>query len=45
MLLSKSTRESVGIKLEGNIVIFDEAHNLIDAVNQTHSALVSRAQV
>ena len=26
LLLHKTTRESVGIKLEGNIVIIDEAH-------------------
>lgn len=37
MLLHKDTRESLGIKLEGNIVIIDEAHNLIEAINNMYS--------
>ncbi|KAF0697851.1 Aste57867_11491 [Aphanomyces stellatus] len=41
MLLSKSTRESMGIQLKNNIVIFDEAHNIADAVNNTYSIAVT----
>ncbi|KAH9155103.1 hypothetical protein AeRB84_002906 [Aphanomyces euteiches] len=41
MLLSKSTRESMGIMLKNNIVIFDEAHNIADAVNNTYSVAVT----
>ncbi|ETW02806.1 hypothetical protein, variant [Aphanomyces invadans] len=41
MLLSKSTRESMGINIKGSIVIFDEAHNIADAVNNTYSVTVS----
>ena len=45
MLLSKKTRESLGIKVEGNIIIFDEAHNIADAVNQTYSITVESNSV
>ncbi|KAJ2712709.1 ATP-dependent DNA helicase chl1 [Coemansia spiralis] len=37
MLLSCSARESMGITLGGNIVIVDEAHNLVDTILATHS--------
>ncbi|KAJ1731743.1 ATP-dependent DNA helicase chl1 [Coemansia biformis] len=37
MLLSQSARESMGISLAGNIVIVDEAHNLVDTILATHS--------
>ncbi|KDO28648.1 hypothetical protein SPRG_06502 [Saprolegnia parasitica CBS 223.65] len=45
MLLSKATRESLGIRLKDSIVIFDEAHNIADAVNATYAVLVSSQQV
>ncbi|EOO03167.1 putative dna repair helicase protein [Phaeoacremonium minimum UCRPA7] len=32
LLLQKSARDALGIKLEGNVVIIDEAHNIMDAV-------------
>ena len=41
LLLHKKTRESVGIKLEGNIVIIDEAHNLLPTIESIHSASIS----
>ncbi|KAJ3331329.1 DEAD H (Asp-Glu-Ala-Asp His) box helicase 11 [Blyttiomyces sp. JEL0837] len=49
MMLQKSTRESLGIKLKNNIVIFDEAHNMIDTITGIHSVTlelqeISRAQ-
>ncbi|EQC25735.1 hypothetical protein, variant [Saprolegnia diclina VS20] len=44
MLLSKATRESLGIRLKDSIVIFDEAHNIADAVNATYAVLVSSQQ-
>ncbi|KAJ2859199.1 ATP-dependent DNA helicase chl1, partial [Coemansia erecta] len=37
MLLSKAARESMGVSLKGNIVIVDEAHNLVDTVLAIHS--------
>ncbi|KAL6070053.1 DEAD H (Asp-Glu-Ala-Asp His) box helicase 11, variant 3 [Balamuthia mandrillaris] len=44
-LLHKSTRESMGIDLKGNIVVVDEAHNLIDAINEIYSTSLSMAQL
>lgn len=40
VLLQQATREAVGIDLRGAVVIVDEAHNLIDAINQMHSAVL-----
>lgn len=45
MLLHKNTRESLGISLKGNIVIIDEAHNLVEAINSIYSNTVTLAQV
>lgn len=36
---------SLGIELSGNVVIFDEAHNIIETVNSVHSAILSEVQV
>lgn len=38
LLLQKNAREALGIKLEGNIVVVDEAHNIMDAVANVHAA-------
>ncbi|GAB1317116.1 ATP-dependent DNA helicase chl1 [Madurella fahalii] len=38
LLLQKSAREALGIKLEGNVVIIDEAHNVMDAVANVYAA-------
>ncbi|KAF1335315.1 Atp-dependent RNA helicase, partial [Globisporangium splendens] len=45
MLLSKDTRESLGVALDGNIVILDEAHNIIEAINSTYSVEVTSKQL
>ncbi|KAJ3236815.1 DEAD H (Asp-Glu-Ala-Asp His) box helicase 11 [Chytriomyces hyalinus] len=45
MMLQKSTRESLGIKLKGNIVIFDEAHNIIDTITSTYSVTFEKHQI
>jgi chromosome transmission fidelity protein 1 len=45
MLLHKQARESLGIDLRGNIVIFDEAHNIIDTVNNIYSVDLSASKV
>lgn len=44
-LLHKSTREASKIKLKNNIVIIDEAHNLLDAIGNMHSSLINGSQV
>lgn len=41
MILSKEQRNSLGISLAGNIIIFDEAHNIVDAANNIHSAEIT----
>lgn len=38
LLLQETAREALGIKLEGNVVIVDEAHNIMDAVANVHAA-------
>lgn len=40
-ILHKSTRDSLGIDLKGNILIIDEAHNLLDAIEGMHSSLIT----
>lgn len=45
LLLQKSAREALGISLKGRVVIIDEAHNLIDAVEGIFSAQITEAQL
>ncbi|XP_006862835.1 PREDICTED: putative ATP-dependent RNA helicase DDX11-like protein 8-like [Chrysochloris asiatica] len=45
MLLHAATRQAAGIRLQGQVVIIDEAHNLIDTITGIHSAEVSGAQL
>jgi chromosome transmission fidelity protein 1 len=45
MLLHKATRESLGISLKDNIIILDEAHNIMEAVNNMYSVEITLAQV
>ncbi|XP_045596543.2 ATP-dependent DNA helicase DDX11 [Procambarus clarkii] len=44
-LLHKGTREASGIKLKGNVVIVDEAHNLLETISNIHSVFVSHGQL
>ena len=44
-LLHKSTRLASKIKLKDNIIIIDEAHNLLDAIGNMHSSSVTGNQV
>ncbi|KAJ1918099.1 ATP-dependent DNA helicase chl1 [Mycoemilia scoparia] len=41
LLLLDSARESLGISLKDNVVIVDEAHNLIDSITSVHSVSLS----
>jgi len=45
LLLQKSAREALGISLKGHVVIIDEAHNLMDAVQGICSAQVTLGQL
>ncbi|KAM5239189.1 ATP-dependent DNA helicase DDX11 [Ctenodactylus gundi] len=45
MLLHAATRQAAGVRLQGQVVIIDEAHNLIDAITGMHSIEVSGAQL
>ena len=45
LLLQKSAREALGISLKGHVVIIDEAHNLMDAVEGICSAQVTLMQL
>lgn len=43
--LQESTREALGLRLSGAVVIVDEAHNLIDTLNEMHSITLSARQL
>ena len=45
LLLHKEMRESLGISLQGNIVIIDEAHNLIESINSMYSVILPSSQI
>uniref|UniRef100_A0A8C3LB91 DEAD/H-box helicase 11 n=1 Tax=Chrysolophus pictus TaxID=9089 RepID=A0A8C3LB91_CHRPC len=45
MLLHEATRNAAGIILKDQVVIIDEAHNLIDTITCIHSAEVSGSQL
>ena len=44
-LLHQSTREASGIQLKDNIIVIDEAHNLLETINNVHSVEITGAQV
>ena len=35
----------MGLKLAGNIVVVDEAHNLVSAINSSHSVTITAEQL
>ncbi|KAI4260915.1 MAG: hypothetical protein LQ352_000070 [Teloschistes flavicans] len=45
LLLQKSAREALGISLKGHVVVVDEAHNLMDAITNIHSIVVTQDQL
>jgi chromosome transmission fidelity protein 1 len=45
LLLHQGTRASVGLPLDGNIVVIDEAHNLLEAIEGMYSATLPFAAV
>ncbi|BAM41033.1 uncharacterized protein TOT_030000294 [Theileria orientalis strain Shintoku] len=36
-IINESIRENMGLRIKDNIVIFDEGHNLIEAITESHS--------
>ncbi|XP_031369791.1 ATP-dependent DNA helicase DDX11 isoform X3 [Apis dorsata] len=40
-ILHKNTRISSGINLKGNVLIIDEAHNLLEAIEKMHSVVIT----
>lgn len=44
-LLSKSSRESLGLSLKNSVIIIDEAHNLADTLISMHDAKITLSQV
>ncbi|KAH7253828.1 helicase C-terminal domain-containing protein [Fusarium redolens] len=45
LLLQKSARDALGVKLEGSVVIIDEAHNIMDAVANVHAAEIKLSDI
>ena len=46
MLLHKKTRiHSFRVSVKGNVVVFDEAHNIVDTINQLHSSILKQTQI
>lgn len=45
LLLQKSAREALGVSVKANIIIIDEAHNLMDAVADTFSVSLRLSQL
>ncbi|CAB4429069.1 unnamed protein product [Rhizophagus irregularis] len=44
LLLQKSSRESMGISLKNNIVIIDEAHNLVDTIARKLNGFIDKIE-
>ena len=44
-LLHAETRDSLGIRLKDAVVVFDEAHNLAEAVHGAHGATITGKQI
>ena len=45
ILLHRAMREASGIQLQGNIVLIDEAHNLLETINAVYSVVITGAQL
>lgn len=41
--MMQEAREAAGVRLQGSVIIVDEAHNLVDAVNSAHSVAINAA--
>ncbi|PRP77742.1 putative ATP-dependent RNA helicase DDX11-like protein 8 [Planoprotostelium fungivorum] len=44
-LLHRSTRQSLGIDIRDSVVVLDEAHNIVDAINNMYSVSITLGQL
>lgn len=44
-LLSREAREAMGVRLDGAVVVVDEAHNIVEAINSVHSKRLVLSEV
>lgn len=44
-LLSRESRSAMGVRLEGAVVVVDEAHNIVEAINAVHSKKLVLSEV
>ncbi|KAK5108500.1 hypothetical protein LTR62_008240 [Meristemomyces frigidus] len=45
LLLQKTARDALGLSLKGHVVVIDEAHNVMDAVEGIYSSEITTAQL
>ena len=45
MLLHPGTRQVLNLQLKDCVIVFDEGHNLVNAISNVHSSIVSLRQV
>ena len=45
LMLQKSAREALGLSLKDQVVVIDEAHNLLDAISSVYSTAISLNQL
>ena len=44
-LLSREARAAMGVRLDGAVVVVDEAHNIVEAINSVHSKKIVLSEV
>lgn len=44
-LLHEDSRNALQLKVDGNVIVIDEAHNLEEAVSETHSAAITNREL
>eukprot|EP00903_Cladosiphon_okamuranus_P010493 g9925.t1 len=44
-LLSREARAAMGVRLDGAVVVVDEAHNIVEAINSVHSKKLALSEV
>lgn len=44
-LIHKGTREALGVEVKGNVIVIDEAHNLIETINNIYSCEITSSKL